>query len=844
MAITSAIDLDTQITISIYLRRDTHENGMTLEEYSNAVIAGTQPILEHDAFVYQFGALEDRIVLIKDWALSNNLTIVSENKGTATVQVLGTARTFNTLFDIDLKTVLDNDGRSYHTFEDTLNIPSEINDVVELILGLDNSIFYKSQAVNYNDLVPLDKIAEFTTTTYVSSPTAVPGARAVLPSEVATAYNFPPGTGYGGCVGLLLLTFSGYQTGYRTSDVRDSFARVGLSAPNIVNINVNGAIPLTDSSDGESMLDIFCSGVIVPEATIAYYTAPNSQQGFLDCILAVANDTTNNPTALGISWASVEISDYLAIGLQACIAKGISCFSAAGDWGAGFSTIRSVVPLYPASSPYQISVGGTKLLLNADNSVYSETAWSLTGGGISNVSARPSWQAGLTYRTYSVSSGTGTTSTLTMRGYPDISAPADPVTGYQFYVNGGLNLVGGTSAGAPLLAAMVVRLNSLLGKRIGFTNEFMYANPRAFTDITAGDNSNYVGQGYISTPGWDAVTGLGSPNGLELYKLLRTGLTFPLVNNGVRPTSGITYPRPLINKRKPLPELLRTHILNSTLELIRGKTATDVTTKLFNSDNVTYNPAAFTYGLDMTGRWLDINAAGVLADQGNCCLISPQHTITAAHAYGQGDVGSRTAFRGRDGSIHIRVTKAVYQSGTLSDTKISLLDNFLDGVYVGPVPSSVTPCKLLPENYEVYLPRSSASAVNNIPLIINTGWNRANAVGGEYIIITGVSELNGSSGFMYNYPCSLPSPIIEWSKGSGVVAKGGDSNHPSYFLINGELVLLGMQYATILTLNYGNRISEIQTAINQLSDNAGGISQNYPRQPLRTADLSMFYRVG
>jgi hypothetical protein len=318
----------------------------------------------------------------------------------------------------------------------------------------------------------------------------------------------------------------------------------------------------------------------------------------------------------------------------------------------------------------------------------------------------------------------------------------------------------------------------------------------------------------------------------------RIGITYPSIPYTTRPLRGITYPRPVVDNRPP--ELLKTHIVNSTLELVRGKTASDITTKLFNNDNITYNPDAFTYGLDMSGRWMDIDAAGASYDQGNCCLISPQHTITAAHAYGQGDVGARTAFRGRDGRIYIRATKAVYQSGTLSDTKISLLDNFLDGVYVGPVPSSVAPCKLLPENYAVYLPRSSASSVSNIPVIINSGHNRAGSIGGEYIIISGVSELDGGNGWMYNYPCSLSEPLLSWSKGLGATAIGGDSNHPSYFLINGELVLLGMQYATILTLNYANRISEIQTAINQLSNNAGGSAAGYPIQPLRTADLSGF----
>ena len=72
---TTSTDLDQQIMISVYLRRDKHENGMTLKEYADAIIAGTQPVLDHDAFVYQFGSIEDEVKLVEDWAQSNKLTV-------------------------------------------------------------------------------------------------------------------------------------------------------------------------------------------------------------------------------------------------------------------------------------------------------------------------------------------------------------------------------------------------------------------------------------------------------------------------------------------------------------------------------------------------------------------------------------------------------------------------------------------------------------------------------------------------------------------------------------------------------------------------------------------------
>jgi kumamolisin len=104
------------------------------------------------------------------------------------------------------------------------------------------------------------------------------------------------------------------------------------------------------------------------------------------------------------------------------------------------------------------------------------------------------------------------------RGVPDIAGNADPVTGYKIRVNGVEGVIGGTSAVAPLMSALAVRLNEGLGgsKQVGFMNPFFYKSGLAgtapwFNDITVGDNN-----GYSTSRGWDAVTGWGSINGEKL----------------------------------------------------------------------------------------------------------------------------------------------------------------------------------------------------------------------------------------------------------------------------------------------------------------------------------------
>jgi len=511
-------NLDDTILISVYLKRDLHENGMTLQQYADGVIAGTHAVLDHDEYIYQFGSTEDATIEVNDFFYHNNFTIVEASRGRGVVQITGTVENFNKTFGITLLDVTDDTGRIYMMYEGAITIPSEIASLVEPIQGFDQSFIAVKNAVicDANTVDPLVSVS---------------------PVQMATAYGMPPGTGYGGCIGIFELTYSGFVTGYNQTDVTNSFSRIGLTAPKIVNINVNGAT-VSSTSDSESMLDIYCAGAISPRSRIAYYTAPNSgTQNIIDNILAAANDTTNNPSVLDISWGIGDGTQY-DTAFQSCVVKGITVFVSSGDSGANNLNITA-----SCCSAYMVSTGGTSVFLNGSNQITSEVAWSGSGGGISASVSLPSWQTGLTTTTKTASS-TGTPTALPRRGVPDISAPADPNTGFAYFINGVLSQVGGTSASAPLLAGMWARLNAQLGYRIPFNMTTWYSNRALlFNDIISGDNRNGLTTGYTTTAGWDAVTGLGTPKADQIYKYFHTGSTFPKQNYGFRPTTGFAYPR-------------------------------------------------------------------------------------------------------------------------------------------------------------------------------------------------------------------------------------------------------------------------------------------------------------
>jgi subtilase family serine protease len=227
--------------------------------------------------------------------------------------------------------------------------------------------------------------------------------------------------------------------------------------------------------------------------------------------------------------------------LQAAQRERVTVVISSGDSGAatdacpGAGTAPAPVKgaAWPASDPLTLAVGGTSLQASRTTGAYlGETAWNIppsegsspaaSGGGFSRLFPRPAYQDGI--------AGIGAT-----RGVPDVAADADPDTGMALAFSDGSqdHIVigaGGTSAAAPLWAAVIALADQYAGRPLGFVNPAIYQIGRsasyhqAFHDVTTGSNTvtfpTQTVTGYQAAPGWDPVTGWGSPNAQVLVPLL------------------------------------------------------------------------------------------------------------------------------------------------------------------------------------------------------------------------------------------------------------------------------------------------------------------------------------
>jgi subtilase family serine protease len=206
----------------------------------------------------------------------------------------------------------------------------------------------------------------------------------------------------------------------------------------------------------------------------------------------------------------------------------ITFVAASGDSGAVSDNGPPREVSLPASDPLVLAAGGTTLTANRSSGAYvGEVAWqgpfgqSASGGGFSSIYPRPAYQDGVN----------GITS---MRGVPDVSADADHRTGMTLVFSNGSKYMttpgGGTSASAPLWAGVVALADQVAGRHLGFVNAGIYriatstSYGAAFHDVTTGDNTVSTSKGtvtgYQASPGWDPVTGWGSPNAHVLVPLL------------------------------------------------------------------------------------------------------------------------------------------------------------------------------------------------------------------------------------------------------------------------------------------------------------------------------------
>ena len=494
-------DPEERFEISVLLRR---RNAAEFAARMERLRAGeAHARIDHAEFGKRYGAAPEDVAAVREFAAQAGLTLVRADAARRTVILSGTVRQFNQAFDVELRRFEHPHG-SYRGRTGAIYLPQALAGVVEAVLGLDN----RPQARTH----------------YRRAPQAAGTAQApasFTPTQLATLYKFPEGGGQGQCIGIIEL-----GGGYETSDFGTYFGGLGLTPPQVTAVSVDSAEnqPGGDpnGADGEVMLDIEVAGAIAPQASIAVYFAPNTDAGFLDAITTAIHDSHNKPSVISISWGGPESAwtrqamTSFDQAFQSAAALGITVCVAAGDGGSsdGVSGTTAHVD-FPASSPHALACGGTTLVAQGAG-IASETVWNdgtaggATGGGVSGFFALPTWQAGL-----QVTSSKNAVSALAMRGVPDVAGDADPQTGYAVRVDGSDTVIGGTSAVAPLWAGLIARINGIKGSSAGFVNAALYQNPKALNDISKGNNGAYA-----AMPGWDACTGLGSPDGVALLEIL------------------------------------------------------------------------------------------------------------------------------------------------------------------------------------------------------------------------------------------------------------------------------------------------------------------------------------
>jgi subtilase family serine protease len=389
---------------------------------------------------------------------------------------------------------------------------------------------------------------------------AAPGQDAYTANEIAGAYNFNSlyGAGDEGA-GIKVALFELEPNS--TSDVA-AYQSCYATSATVTYVKEDGGAG-SGYGQGEAALDIEDVIGLAPQASVDVYQAPNSNTGLIDNYTAIVDNDTDK--VVSTSWGECESSSGSTIIneegtlFEQAATQGQTIFAAAGDDGSTDCGTSSLAVDDPASQPYVTGVGGLHMSTTSyppTESVWNDstTATGAGGGGVSISHAMPSYQSGApsslnVINSHSSGSQCGAPSGSYCREVPDVSADADPYTGYLIYYEGSWTGIGGTSAAAPLWAAftaLVDASSSCAGKSIGFANPLLYnaaasAYSSDFTDVTSGNNDYtpdlYAGGLYPAGTGYDMASGLGSPDGATLPATLcggggTTGNTVTVTNPG------------------------------------------------------------------------------------------------------------------------------------------------------------------------------------------------------------------------------------------------------------------------------------------------------------------------
>jgi subtilase family serine protease len=494
--------------------------------------------LRPEQFHQRFAPTTDQVNTITAFLQQQGLRVEGVTPNNLLINTTGTIEQIQKAFKTNIN-MYSHNKRIFYANTTNPSLPATLSPLVTSINGLDGSFHFEPRYRQQTE--PL-------THPFIQKQQAV-DQNGYTPSDLAKVYNALP-LQQAGLKGENQTIALFELDGYSQSDIEHYFDTYNLGTPNLSNVLVNGATGIPGFNALEPELDIEIIGALAPKANMIVYQGPNNTQGINSTFSRIVND--NRAKIVSISWGYCEeVTGYAEIRTLNSIfaqgaAQGMAFFAASGDAGAYDCQDDQKGVSYPASDPYVTGVGGTTLTLNEDGTRQQEIAWSNpnvkrgpmgsgSGGGLSSYFGRPSWQSG---------DGVQNSYSNGKRSVPDVSANADPATGYAIYCtvasawcpSSGWLKVGGTSAAAPLWAAGMALVNQYMQNAgedpVGYANPQLYRlfnedTGTAFNDITQGSNLFYP-----ATTGYDLATGIGAPN----FHALALALSGQIPPNSPTPT--------------------------------------------------------------------------------------------------------------------------------------------------------------------------------------------------------------------------------------------------------------------------------------------------------------------
>jgi kumamolisin len=538
-----------QIKVSIYARQNPAAPGKSpssLDDMSSK-LPRDRRYLSDDEFNSTFGADPADLAKIAVFARASKLKVLDSSVPMRRVLVQGSIRDISKALGIELNDYEHPQTGRFRGRIGQIHVPAELSGVIQGVFGLDTRNVGRPRIRRGNfQLADIESLGlAGKKKGGAAAPPANPFPGAFFPTDVAQLYDYPAQfTGSGQNVAIFAFngTTPDPHGGYKLPALQNYFEKVlGGKTPAIKNVVVQGpgndpgpdsqASSSNGDATGEVMLDMCVVGSVAPDANIFMYFTEFTSQGWVDALSKAITDN-NNISVISISYGNPEDDPqgaWTAMGVQnvnlavqAAGAKGITICVASGDDGSSDQVPTGAHVDFPASSPFVLGVGGTKLVAsgNTPPAIQSETVWNETmrnegagGGGVSAVFTKPAYQ-----NSVSVPASANPPHQIG-RGVPDVAAVADPETGVVIMHIDGKHLeqIGGTSAAAPLWASLIARLNQGLSARCGFLNPLLYGkfSSGVLHDIKVGNNGAYAAH-----TGWDACTGLGSPDGIQLFNAL------------------------------------------------------------------------------------------------------------------------------------------------------------------------------------------------------------------------------------------------------------------------------------------------------------------------------------